>query len=295
MLSRARLETPSRGPMRRADAPPMADAQSSGKSPNAAKHSAAPQPCSRCAILIGFSRHAAVLPLVRLRASTTPGAIWGCSFPDKSSSLSGTRDGSQQLVERFGITPRDFNLEDLDSRSLFCRHSDDVLCGRNQAGPRALGGTAQLVDFAGAKRVMVRKGAGFDQLGRPTSRKIAKNFSGRPIPANASRRSAGQPIPGNWPQSRRYDRQGSANSERFRITRRSLGAEQYNHVGAGEPAGEAFAQGARGDHPSIAEAVGVIDDQERHWSWRWSDSGSRHRERPSPPPTATAARTPSAR
>src|SRR5580692_1126579 len=211
MLSRARLETPSRGPMRRAAAPPMADAKSSGRSPNAAKHSAAPQPCSRLARLIGFSRRAAVSPLVRLRAYTTLGAIWGGNLPDTSSSLSGTRDGSQQLVERIGITPRDFNFENLDSRPMRRRHSDDVLCGRNQTRPRALGGTQQLVDFAGAKRVMIRKGAGVDQLGVQFAQS-RKEFFRSADPSEREQALAGQPIPGDWPQNRRYDRQGSADS-----------------------------------------------------------------------------------
>jgi hypothetical protein len=53
MLSRARLEMPSRGPIARANAPPMADAQSIGNNPNAPKHSAAPQPSSRWVKLTG--------------------------------------------------------------------------------------------------------------------------------------------------------------------------------------------------------------------------------------------------
>ena len=53
MLSRARLETPSRGPIARASAPPIADAQSSGNNPKTPKHSAAPQPSSRWTKPIG--------------------------------------------------------------------------------------------------------------------------------------------------------------------------------------------------------------------------------------------------
>ena len=78
-------------------------------------------------------------------------------------------------------------------------------------------------------------GAKLYHLLEPQSR---KEFFRSADPSEREHTLPGQPIPGNWPQNRRYDRQGSADSQSFRIARRSFGAEQHNRVCAGEPAGE---------------------------------------------------------
>jgi hypothetical protein len=76
-----------------------------------------------------------------------------------------TDSGSEHLYESSGIGPVDFDIENFDGGPHCSGYSDDVLCGRDEARLRPLGGAEQAVDFAGAKRMVVGKRPSTDQLG----------------------------------------------------------------------------------------------------------------------------------
>ncbi len=93
----------------------------------------------------------ALSPAVRERVDQASGGlVREGGFPISWHRLSRTNDAAEHLCECRRVAPTDFDLENLDRGSLCSGHSDDVFCGRDEAGLRPLGGTEQPVNFAGA-------------------------------------------------------------------------------------------------------------------------------------------------
>ena len=143
------------------------------------------------------------------------GLVGEGGFPISRHRLSRTDDAAEHLCERRGVAPADFDLENLDRGPLCSRHSDDVFCGRDEAGLRPLGGAEQPVDFAGAKRMMIGKRPSIDKLGAeyPQGR---KEFVRAADPGKGQQARAGEPLPGDRPQSRVQDRESPADPDRIR-------------------------------------------------------------------------------
>src|SRR5438105_10495388 len=231
MLSRARLEMPSRGPIMRASVPPIAEAQSIGSNPNAPKHSAAPHPSSWWVKPIGcrgrkgvpsptsLGRH----PLPRsgrgavhvgLKAPLPHRGRGGPSSPGSvdEGSFSITNDGFEQLCWGSRIGPADFDLENLDGGPHGDGHSDDVLCRGDQAGSRPLGGAEQPVDFARAVRMMVGERPRADELDAECPQGC-KESDGTADSGKSQHPRAGEPLSGDRPKNGLQNPQSLSDSE----------------------------------------------------------------------------------
>ena len=95
----------------------------------------------------------------------------------------------------------DFDLENLDSGSHLPRHSDDVLCCRDQTGLRPLGSAKQPGDFAGAVGMMVGERSSADKLGAELPQR-RKEFLRPADPGKGQQARAGEPLPSDGPQNR---------------------------------------------------------------------------------------------
>ena len=203
MLSRARLETPSRRPIARASAPPIADAQSSGNNPKAPKHSAAPQPSSRWMKPIGRRgprrrlhppRSLGTLSRKRLRGPGRSQVVQGAGWVRVASRSVGTGHAPRRLLsnfsERGGIAPADFDLENLDGGPLAAgtrTMSFAVVIKAGSAPVRRARSSRSISPCA--VRVMVGKRPSRRRARRRAPAMSQRISPARPIPAKASRRA----------------------------------------------------------------------------------------------------------
>ena len=76
-----------------------------------------------------------------------------------------SQDGTHQPIERLGIRPADFDLEDLDPGAQGGRHPYDILCCRDEPSAGAFGIPLQGVDLCGPERMVIGKLRHPDEIG----------------------------------------------------------------------------------------------------------------------------------
>src|SRR5262249_31801028 len=135
---RARLETPRRGPIQRATAPPNPEAASSGNAPMAAKNRRAPQASIRYDQGVGD-----------LSESASIGA--------GVASVTARQAIEEEALDGIRIVPADLDLEHVDAVAQRRGKPDPILCRGDKPSALALRNIAQPGYFALGERVMIGK------------------------------------------------------------------------------------------------------------------------------------------